>query len=346
MSGASRSHERDRLASSVAAERARAGNPAGSALVLGDGSGVLARALEGRGTRVVEWHRSFVDGREPDEPWPPPGPFEQVWLRIPRSGLETRMLLTAAAARTASGGTVLAYGAKDEGIRSVDNHRPAVLTPFETVRIKRRCRVSIARVREAGEDDAAREQVPPDGLEAWAERWTLDLGTGPREWVSFPGVFAHGRLDPATQLLLGHLPSLPPGARVLDFGAGTGVIGAAVLERVPDARVDLLDPDGIALAAAAVNVPDARPIRAADLDAAGADYDLIASNPPVHEGKRETLSVVAHLARGSAGRIARSGRLMLVIQRRMAVEPLLRAAFARVEAVADEGAFRVWSARP
>jgi len=307
--------------------------------VLGDGSGVLAHALERRGTRVQQWHRLLVDEREADDPWPPAGSFDQVWLRIPRSGLETRMLLTAAAARIVTGGTVLVYGAKDEGIRSVDNHRPTVLTPFETVLIKHRCRVCVARL-------GAPAPLPPDGLEPWATRWTLDLGTGLREWISFPGLFSHGRLDPATRLLLSHLPPLPPGARVLDFGAGTGVIGAAVLERVPDARVDLLDPDGIALAAAALNVPEARRIRAADLEAAEDDYDLIASNPPVHEGKRETLTVVEHLARDSAERITRGGRLMLVIQRRLAVEPLLAAAFSHVEIVADEGPFRVWSAQP
>ena len=249
------------------------------------------------------------------------------------------MLLTAAADRLAAGGTALVYGPKDEGIRSVDNHRPPSLAPFETVLIKRRCRVLTTHRKDggAGSGDSG-------GLEEWAETVAVDLGQGEIPWLFYPGVFAHGRVDPATRMLIQHLPPTPPGSRVLDFGAGTGVIAKAVLTTTPEARVDLLEPDAVALAAAAVNVPEALALEVATLDEVPGPYDLIVSNPPIHEGKAETLRIFRQLAAAAGRLLAPGGRLVAVIQRRLAVEAILGKAFRRVQVLADEGPFRLWQA--
>ena len=75
-----------------------------------------------------------------------------------------------------------------------------------------------------------------------------------------------------------------------------------------------------------------------------APFDLIVSNPPIHQGKRETLEVVAGLVTGAGPLLAPGGRLILVIQRRLAAGALLERAFRRLEVVADEGPFRLWAA--
>ena len=103
-----------------------------------------------------------------------------------------------------------------------------------------------------------------------------------------------------TSAMLAALPPLPRRrARVLDACCGSGVIGAALLQRDSSLRLHLLDADALALAAAAENVPQARrlllcsgwPDEAAAFPrraAAGrrpARYDWIVSNPPVHRGQ-------------------------------------------------------------
>jgi 16S rRNA (guanine1207-N2)-methyltransferase len=173
----------------------------------------------------------------------------------------------------------------------------------------------------------------------------MELDGKPRPWVSFPGLFAGGSLDPGTALLLDALPTIRSGSRVLDFGCGTGVIAAAVMGRSPEAVVDLLDADALAVEAAARNVPEAAGFLVGwSLAGASGPYDWIVSNPPFHEGKGETMRVLEDLAAAAPAHLTARGRLILVTQRRLPVGRLLEEQFRRVEVRAETSVFRVWAA--
>ena len=331
------------MASPVAAEWARtrpgaaASSPDCTALVLGDPAPHLARALEDSGLTVTRWHR-FLGPGQLCTPWPPPGPFGEAWVRMPRSSPEAAMLMHAAAARVADGARVHLFGANDEGIRSGARHFPAGADQPRTALIKRRCRVLVA----------ARRSPPPrpDGLDSWEIHAPVDWGTGERSWTFHPGVFACGRLDPATALLIDCLPTVRAGGRILDFGAGTGPVAAAALERGGSgAEAVLLDPDGISLAAAARNVPGGTMVLGDGVFAVTGPFDLIASNPPIHAGRAQSLRTVEALLREAPGVLAPRGTIALVAQRRLPVPWLLQRSFRDVRTIADRGAFRVWAAK-
>ena len=333
------------MASPVAAEWARTRSPAdaaatsrdNTALVLGDPSPRLARALEDSGHGVTRWHRLLTPGHL-CTPWPPPGPFDEAWVRMPRSAPEAAMLLHAAAARVADGARVHLFGANDEGIRSAARHFPPGTGPSRAALIKRHCRVLVA----------TRRSPPPrpDGLDSWEIRAPVDWGAGGRSWVFYPGVFASGRLDPATALLIDCLPALPAGARTLDFGAGTGPVAAAVLDRAgPGAEAVLLDADAISLAAAARNVPGGTRVLGRGVTAVTGPFDLIVSNPPIHAGRTRSLGTVEAMARDAPGVLKPGGQLVLVGQRRLPVGRLLERTFGHVRTVGDSRLFRVWTAR-
>lgn len=333
---------RGEMAAQVAAEWARArphgtmATPGGTALVLGDPSPHLPRALEDLAQTVTRWHRLPCPGQL-YTPWPPAGPFGEVWVRMPRSSLETAMLLHAAAARVDAGGHIHLYGAGNEGIRSAARHFPGGTDEPRSALVKRRCRVLTA----------VKTAQPPraDGLDGWRFEAPVDWGTGERAWTFYPGVFAYGRLDPATALLIGTLPEVPAGSRVLDFGAGTGPIGAAVLERAgAGTEVHLLEPDLISLAAAARNAPGATPAPGTGLSAVSGPFDLIVTNPPIHVGNAQSLRTVKALARDAPAALAKGGTLLLVAQRRLPLARVLEGSFRDVRAVADRGQFRVWRA--
>ena len=329
-------------ASRVAAElaRERPGPSPGTtsqrpaALLLGDPAPHLALALQDSGYEVTRWHRFLTPGHLCTA-WPPTGRFDEVWVRMPRSSREAAMLLHAAAARVDDGAPIHLYGASDEGIRSAARHFPAGAAAPHPALIKHRCRVLVA----------VRECAPPrpDGLEPWMLQAQVDWGAGERAWTFYPGVFAYGRVDPATALLIGCLPTARAPGRVLDFGAGTGVIGAAVLERGDGTEVHLLEPDAISLDAAARNVPGAVPVHGRDLSAVSGPFDLIVSNPPIHRGTAQSLHTVEALIRDAPAVLTRGGTLLLVAQRRLPVGKLLAHTLGDVRAVADHGAFRVWS---
>ncbi len=332
------------MASPVAAEWARSRTRRGApdskdhrgALVMADPAPNLARALAESGHTVTRWHRFLSPGQQ-CTPWPPPGPFDEVWVRMPRSSLEAAMLLHTAAARVEDGTRIHLFGAGDEGIRSAAKHFPAGTGAVQTALIKRRCRVLVA----------AREAPPPraDRLDSWETRAPIDWGDGARDWTFYPGVFAQGRLDTATALLIECLPRVTAGARILDFGAGTGPLAAAALERGDDGtEAVLLDPDAISLAAAARNVPAGKRMLGRDLAAVSGPFDLIVSNPPIHAGKPQSLRTVEALIREAPRVLAPGGKLALVAQRRLPVDQLLGHSFKHVRTVADRGPFRVWIA--
>jgi 16S rRNA (guanine1207-N2)-methyltransferase len=298
-------------------------------LCAGEDAGALAHAYP----HAQLWLREAGRGARASA-WPPDGPYDAATLRMPRAREAYVMALHALAAKMREGAALYVYGANDEGIRSA----PKALAPYfsaaVTVLAKGRARVWRA------QRTAAREGLR-GALAAWRSVTRLVIGGRAYEWVSYPGVFAHGRVDPGTALLLAHLPEIAPDTRALDFGAGSGVIARALVDR--GAQVDMLEADAVALAAARENVPEARAVLGAHLaDLGETRYALIASNPPLHTGRRRDLSVITHLVAEAPSHLAPSGALLLVTERTV---PLARHAgerFATVTLVAEKGGHRVW----
>lgn len=283
----------------------------------------------------TRWDRMDCEARS-GSPWPPEGPFRSALLRLPRSRESLDFALHATAAVLAPDAPLFVFGAKDEGIGSSASRLEAVFDDVSSLATGGRCRV-LRGYR------AATSGSPRGRLEDWRDVGTLDLGRGGRRWIRYPGTFARRGLDPGTSLLLRHLPDLPAGGRVLDFGAGTGALAAAVRDRHPRAALILLEPDALARAAAWENVPGAAFASLATWPDEG-PFDVVVSNPPYHQGKAETLAVVRRLVAGARASLTPAGELRLVLQRRHPVEYALRQSFRRVDALADEGPYRVWAA--
>ncbi len=317
----------------------RKGIGEGPVLVVEDPLEVLDRLLEGRGTSVVRWNRRALGGR-PAAPWPGTEPVETALVRLSRSREETEMALHAALSVLRVGGRLLLYGARDEGIVPWARRLTELLGGVETAAVGRRCRVLQA---------LRPEEVPGlrGSLEAWRRTGPPPVDGVEGSWTSYPGVFGDRGLDAGTRLLLEVLPPVPEGAAVLDFGCGSGVVGAVAASRAGGpVELDLLDVDAVALEAARENVPGGRCLLGDGMDAVdGGPYHLVLSNPPIHRGKAETLAVVEDLVWGARARLRPGGLLLLVAQRRLPVEHLVRRAGGRARIRADRGGFRVWEVR-
>jgi 16S rRNA (guanine1207-N2)-methyltransferase len=307
---------------------------AGRILIANASSG-LAGMLSARGLPFQRWDRR-LDGASA-QPWPPAGPFDLAILRLAKAKDEQEMGVHAVLSVLAPDARLLLYGGNDEGIRSAAAMLAKLCGAVATVASHGHGRVL-----------AVRRPAAPAALRGELSHWRrlsqLAIAGELRSWVSYPGLFAAGRIDEGSQLLAATLPELPRGARVADFGCGSGVIAAALARR-GDLRLDMIDNDSLALIAAKANVPSGQPILAASLKGAHGRWHAILSNPPLHLGTAESHVGLHALIAEAPAHLLRDGILQIVLQRRLAVEGLLGTHLRDVNVLADNGRYRVWSAR-
>jgi 16S rRNA (guanine1207-N2)-methyltransferase len=304
-------------------------------LLLVNQHGDLPALLRSRGAGPQVWNRRSGGGTEP-QPWPPAGPFETALVRLPKARDEQDMTLHAALSVLQPEGRLILYGGNDEGIRSAATRLSALCGAADTLAARGHGRVVAA---------ARPEEIA--GLKSELSQWrtvaTHTIAGVARPWVSYPGLFAAGRIDEGTALLISTLAPVPAGARVLDFGCGTGVIAAAVLAASPGARLDMMDEDTLALEAARENVPGANILLGRSLSDAGKQlYRAIVSNPPLHQGIAETHASLERLVREAPAYLAPGGTLQIVVQRRVPLDGLLAQIGTDVKVVAENGRYRVW----
>jgi len=307
----------------------------GDVLVMLEGQPEVAAVARSLGARPHSWHRMALKDRRAAA-WPPAGPFDAATLRLPKAKDEFQMSLHAAAASLKVGARLWVYGAGDEGVRSAGLSLGPLFVEVTTVSTGGRCRVL----------GAVRSSVLT-GLKGtladWAKIIPVTMLDTLRGWISYPGVFAHGKVDSGTRALIEVLSSLPGRGRVLDFACGSGLIGATVVSRNPSASVEFLDADAVALKAVIQNVSDADVILSDGYTGVrGHSYDMIVSNPPYHEGKAESRRILERLLTGAPHHLKPGGALFFVTQRRQRVASLLASTFPVTESVLDRGAYRVW----
>lgn len=304
------------------------------ALVVGDAQPDLASALTAAGVAVERWDRRAFDGREVQAS-PPAGPFDLVCMRLPQAKPELVMNLHLVAGRLKPEGTLVLFGANDEGIKSSPSRLTPLFSDVKTLATGGHCRVIHSK---RDPQHAAR-----GALSDWISLFDPGLEELPSSWVSYPGVFAHGSTDSGTALLLSSLPHELSGLRVLDYGAGTGLIAGVCQAR--GAAVHLLDVDAVALEAARQNVPEGTTFAGSTLAVVeGHTYDAIVSNPPIHQGKGETRNVLERLISDAPDYLESKGSLTIVVQKRVKAESMLRSNFSDVERLATDPVFNVFSA--
>jgi 16S rRNA (guanine1207-N2)-methyltransferase len=248
------------------------------------------------------------------------------------------MLIQAAAARLVEGGALFVHGHNDEGIKSAGKPCKEVFEQVTSIDSRKHCR--LWRCTEVFGQ-------PQGDIEAWQSTVEIATATGVMQWQNWPGLFAHGRLDRGTALLLQHLPTLAPDTRVLDFACGAGVIAQSLVRRSPGLRPDLLDVDALAVHAARQNVPEAGDIWLSDGWAAvpHRKWRCIVSNPPLHgSGATRDHSALWDLLDSAGKRLTPAGEMWLVTQRNVQLKAPLIERFNKVEVVARDQGFCVWRA--
>ncbi len=323
---------RDERVSEVLEGALRGAGLAGRWLVADDRPGRAGAALREDGAPVETWFRQALGSREATAT-PPDGPFDGIVARLPRGTDALRMTAHLLTARLASDGVLVLAGGTDEGSRPAARRLAAVLAADEEIDARRHCRVVRGRVPRADLSGS---------LEDWRSEVHAEVSGVSLAWSSWPSMFAHGRLDPGTGVLLRTLPPLE--GRVLDFACGAGVIAQFLARRGDPVTLEVSDVDALALHATAESLPTVPRHLSDGLPAEGGPWDVIVSNPPLHLGKDESRSTLHALAATAPHRLRRGGALWIVVQGAVPVVKLLGASFPRVDRVARDARYAVWRA--
>ena len=177
-------------------------------------SGDLPALVAQRGVDVAVWNRR-VAGAHQASPWPSAAPCQVALLRLPKAKDEQEMTTHACLGALVDGGRLIVYGGNDEGIRSAAGMLEELCGSVDTLATRGHGRV--LGVRRASDVSVLRAP-----LITWRRVMAVTIGRASREWLSYPGIFADGRIDEGTALLIANLPPLPAGARVLDSAAAQG----------------------------------------------------------------------------------------------------------------------------
>ena len=265
--------------------------------------------------------------------------YDWIIMNLPRQKALLNMMLDCASRLLAPGGVLWLAGENKAGIKSSEK---LLQLHFEQTR-----KLDNARHCSLFEAHTPLNRGSFDPL-PYRDTWDLTCGNSPLKVVSYPGVFAHGRLDNGTALLLQTLSTIKLEGDVLDFACGAGIIGSCIGATHANTSLTLLDTSALALKACSDTLAANQlngTIRASDgLSELSGSFDVVVSNPPIHTGARTDSRLGVRLLESVHEHIRPGGKLILVANVHLPYENWLKTCFRRFEELAANENYKVIAA--
>ena len=265
--------------------------------------------------------------------------YNWVILCLPRQKPLLRMLLDCAASLLADDGVLWLAGENKAGIKSAEKLLNLYFGNVKKLDNARHCTLY-----EAGNVLNQQAFKPSD----YRQNWMLNTENKRISVTSYPGVFAHGRLDAGSALLLEALAEMTIEGDVLDFACGAGIIGACIAANHAQAKLTLLDNNALALRACEETLTNNHlqgAVLASDgLSTLDDSFDLVVSNPPIHAGIKTDNRLGMRLLDSVHKHIKPAGRLIIVANIHLPYERWLGQKFKRYRELRRNADYKVIAA--
>lgn len=290
-------------------------------------------------TSLYYYHYNKGDSRFHFNLNPPDQPVSQVILYFPKSKQEAEMLIRYALSNLKESGRLWLVGDNKGGIKSCKSLLAKLNLKAEKIDSARHCSLM--------------EIIPADPIDCdiqdYFQEWLPVSGL---KLASLPGVFAKGKLDKGTELLLKHLPTKPD--KFIDFGAGSGVIGLELL-KLGAQSVSLCETSLMAILSLQESISryyssDKEKIRIVstatptDLSSLKGTAHHVVSNPPFHQGIKTSYSTTESFLKESFQWVLPNGDITIVANDFLKYEEIMRAIWGNCKELARASGFKVLKA--
>jgi len=262
--------------------------------------------------------------------------YQWIIVNLPRQKALLRMMLDCAAGLLTDGGVLWLAGENRAGIKSADK-----LLKLYFGRVRKLDNARHCTLYEAG-DALIQKAFNPHN---YRQEWALNCQGDGIDVISYPGVFAHGRIDAGSALLLDTLAEMNLEGDVLDFACGAGVIGACIAARHTQTSVTLLDTNALALWSCketlAANQLNGCVLASDGLSELQSSFDIVVTNPPIHAGVKTDNRLSIRLLESVHDHIRPGGTLILVANVHLPYEKWLSQSYRRCVELAANDSYKV-----
>jgi 16S rRNA (guanine1207-N2)-methyltransferase len=307
------------------------------------GQGYLARLMAERGAEVQSFHSNWIDYSYAEKNGAPANrftdfartdpqrQFDHIFFRSTKSATHNLNIIThALTALTPEGKLHIAGGNKD-GIKGLAAKLSRRGVETEMVANGKGCRILAC---------PKCESFPMEDLSLEA---SYQFHQSSITIQTLPGLFAHGKSDRGTALLLENLPNCKD-KKVLDLGCGSGVLGLGALQGGA-AALTATDISAMALDATTQNLadfPNKSILPTYIGDSLIGRFNIILTNPPFHEGKATRYPIGEEWLDRCRGRLSRKGVVWLVANEFLKYRTWGESRFSSVERIATRDRFAVY----
>ncbi|NBX66804.1 MAG: class I SAM-dependent methyltransferase [Proteobacteria bacterium] len=267
------------------------------------------------------------------------GVFNTVLIRATRQTAETLGLVATAITHLDAKGSILIAQENAHGAEGLENQLLKVFPALETI-IKYKCRIMVLALEDANLVELAR----------WQAAAALQKVPTTGFW-SAPGLFSWDRVDPASKMLLDHLPQKLEGMGA-DLGCGYGYLSVHLIKKSGVEGLYALDNDARAVEACRKNLEDmgaALPFQTLWRDATETQPDIpkldwLVMNPPFHTQQHEDRELGQKFCISALKMLKSGGKLYLVANRHMPYEAVLEKVAKKVQLLAEVNGFKILTA--